>query len=79
MPLYITDDVTSRLVAELARIRGLSKQDAVKLAVQAELDRTVQTIPLRERFSTLRVARPLPRATGLAADKAFFDQLSGDR
>ena len=38
MPLYIKDDATSELVAKLARLRGVSKQDAVKLAVMAELD-----------------------------------------
>jgi len=33
MPLYIKDDTTARLVSELAQLRGISKQDAVKLAV----------------------------------------------
>ena len=75
MPLYIKDNVTADLVAQLARIRGISKQDAVRLAVQAELDRIV---PLRERFAALRAAYPLPAPTGFKADKAFFDDLSGD-
>jgi hypothetical protein len=35
MPLYIKDNATTDLVARLARLRGLSKQDAIKLAVQA--------------------------------------------
>lgn len=79
MPLYIKDDTTARLVAEFARLRGVSKQDAVKLAVQAELDRVAAVVPLRERFAALRRAHPLPPATGNAADKAFFDDLSGAR
>lgn len=33
MPLYIKDDTIARLVAKFAKLRGLSKQDAVKLAV----------------------------------------------
>ncbi len=77
MPLYIKDDVTAQLVAELAQIRGVSKQDAVKLAVQAELDRTAVTLPLRERFAALRAAHKLPPRSGRTADKAFFDDLSG--
>jgi len=77
MPLYIKDDTTSELVARLAKLRGTSKQDAVKLAVAAELERAVQAIPLRDRFAALRAKHPLPRPTGDAADKAFFDDLSG--
>lgn len=77
MPLYIKDDTTAALVAELASQRGLTKQDAVRLAVEAELGRGVTT-PLRERFEALRVAYPLPKSTGLAADKAFFDDMCGE-
>jgi antitoxin VapB len=78
MPHYIKDDETARLVDQLAKMRGLSKQDAVKLAVQAELDRVVNLIPLRDRFAAVRAERPLPPPTGEQADKAFFDDLSGD-
>jgi antitoxin VapB len=77
MPLYIRDDITAGLVAELAKQRGITKQDAVKLAVQAELDRSKEAIPLRQRFAALRAAHPVPPPTGLLADKAFFDELSG--
>ena len=77
MPLYIKDDATARLVDKLAKQRGVSKQDAVKMAVAAELERTAEAVPLRERFARIRAAHPLPPATGQAADKAFFDDLSG--
>jgi antitoxin VapB len=77
MPLYIKDDATARLVDQLAKLRGISKQDAVKLAVKAELEREIEAVPLRERFARLRAAHPLPPATGQTADKAFFDELSG--
>jgi antitoxin VapB len=76
MPLYIKDDSTADLVARLAKQRGISKQDAVKLAVQAELDRASETVPLREQFARLRAAHALPPRTGKAADKVFFDDLS---
>ena len=45
MPLYIKDDATADLVAQLARKRGVSKQDAVRLAVQAELRRITRGHP----------------------------------
>lgn len=78
MPLYIKDDATADLVAQLAKQRGLSKQAAVRLAVEAELQRTKNATPLRERFARLRAEHPLPMATGKPADKAFFDDLSGE-
>ncbi len=37
MPLYIKDETTTKLVNELARRRGLTKQKAVRLTVEAEL------------------------------------------
>lgn len=77
MPLYIKDDETAALVAQLAHQQGLTKQEAVKRAVRAELDRAAPPTPLRESFAALRAAHPLPPATGFAADKAFFDDLSG--
>lgn len=78
MPLYIKDDATAELVAQLAKQRGISKQEAVRLAVQAELERIAEAIPLRERIAAWRKEHPTPPATGQKADKAFFDDLSGE-
>ena len=78
MPLYIKDDLTASLVAQLAKLKGLSKQDAVKLAVKAELDRTIGAVPLRETMAAWRRNNPMPATTGAPADKSFFDGLSGD-
>jgi antitoxin VapB len=78
MPLYIKDDVTAALVTELAQRRGLTKQDAVKMAVKAELDRTEPTVPLLDRLHMFWEAYPMPSRTGLKADKQFFDELSGE-
>ena len=78
MPLYIKDETTTRLVNELARRRGVTKQGAVRLAVEAELAREERSVPLRERLTRLWEANPLPSPTGQVADKAFFDELSGE-
>ena len=78
MPLYIKDDAVAELVSRLAELRGTTKQEAVRVAVQSELERAAETVPLRERLARLRAAHPLPPPTGLAADKAFFDDLSGE-
>lgn len=58
MPLYIKDDATAELVAQRARKRGVSKQEAVRAAVEAELDRIAEAIPLRERIATWRKEHP---------------------
>ncbi len=78
MALYIKDETTAHLVDRLAKLRGLTKQAAVRQAVEAELQRAKEAIPLRDRFAALRNAHPLPPETGQAADKAFFDELSGE-
>jgi antitoxin VapB len=78
MPLYIKDETTTQLVNELARRRGLTKQRAVRLAVEAELARAEKAIPLRERVAQLWETQPLPPPTGQVADKAFYDKLSGE-
>jgi antitoxin VapB len=78
MPLYIKDQVTTDAVTELARLRGLTKQAAVRMAVESELRRLPRQDQLRDRFAALRAEHPLPPPTGLVADKAFFDALSGE-
>ncbi|WP_419953365.1 type II toxin-antitoxin system VapB family antitoxin [Methylobacterium sp.] len=78
VPLYIKDDETAGLVATLAKASGVTKSEAVRRAVTAELGRLTPPVPLRERLAALRARHPLPKPTGQAADKAFFDDLSGE-
>ncbi len=78
MPVFIKDEQTAQLVNELAQRRGTTKQDAVKFAVQAALAREDKDLPLRERLAFWHKRHPLPPATGKIADKAFFDDLSGE-
>jgi antitoxin VapB len=66
------------LVDQRAKQGGITKQDAVRLAVQAELDRMKEVIPLCERLEAFWREHPLPPTTGHQADKAFFDELCGD-
>lgn len=78
MPLYIKDDGVAELVRTLAERRGVTKQEAVKQAVSAELARLDNAIPLWEKLKKLRESYGPLEPTGLLADKAFFDELSGD-
>jgi antitoxin VapB len=78
MAFLVRDRETDSLVRELAHKRGVGLTEAVRLAVQHELERDEAAIPLRERITALQkdvLRRP---RTGLVADKAFFDELSGN-
>ncbi len=76
--LYIKDERTNALVDELARLRGTSKTEAVRSAVEAELARKRRVVSARERLEDFYRRYPLPESSGLTADKAFFDELSGE-
>ena len=78
MPLNIRNEAVNQLAKKLAALRRINKTDAVKLALENDLRRIDQAIPLRERLRTLQDRIRARPATGLEADKAFFDELSGD-
>ncbi len=78
MPLNIRSDEVDRLASKLAKRKGVTKTEAVRLALQNELRRVEDAIPLWERLAPLRRKIAAHPDTGLEADKAFFDELSGD-
>jgi antitoxin VapB len=78
MPLNIRSEEVNHLAEKLAARKQVSKTAAVKLALEHELQRIEEALPLRERLRPLQdrvMGRP---ATGREADKAFYDALSGD-
>jgi antitoxin VapB len=78
MALNIRNEAVNQLAKKLAARKHMNKTDAVKLALENELRRIEEALPLRERLRPLQdrvLARP---ATGLEADKAFYDEVSGD-
>lgn len=78
MPLNIRNEDVNQLAEKLARVKHVTKTEAVRLALEGELRRASEAVPLRERLRPLRdrvMSRP---ATGLEADKAFYDALSGN-
>ncbi len=77
--LFVKDSEANSLADQLARSRGLTKSAAVKLALRNELGREPPVRPpLRERMLEFWERHPLPPETGFKADKAFYDDLSGD-
>lgn len=78
MSLNIRSEAVNQLAETLANRMATSKTDAVARALRNELQRLDDAIPLRERLRPIQnrvLSRP---ATGLEADKAFFDEISGD-
>jgi antitoxin VapB len=78
MPLNIRNEAVNRLAEKLAARKRLNKTAAVRLALENELRRIEEAKPLRERLRSLQdrvLARP---ATGLEADKAFYDEMNED-
>ncbi|RWQ44171.1 MAG: transcription factor [Mesorhizobium sp.] len=78
MPLNIRNEEVNMLAEKLAARTRLNKTAAVKLALENELRRAEEAIPLWERLKPLRAKIAAYPGTGLAADRAFFDDLSGD-
>jgi antitoxin VapB len=76
MPLNVRNEVVNQLAETLAARRQTNKTDAVRMALENELRRLDAAVPLRDRIRPLQervLSRP---ATGLEADKAFYDELN---
>lgn len=79
MAFHIRDDQTDALARELARRTGKGLTESVRLALEGELRRRDDDLARRRAAIDAFMAEmdALPK-TGLKADKAFFDQISGD-
>ena len=78
MPLNIRNEEVNRLATQLAERKRVTKTEAVKLALENELRLTDRSPSLDERLKALQdEVRSYP-ATGLEADKAFYDSLNDE-
>lgn len=78
MPLNIRDEEVNRLATKLAAQRGVTKTDAVKLALENELRKSDYSRPLRDRIKAIQDEILSYPPTGLEADKAFYDSLNDE-
>jgi antitoxin VapB len=78
MPLNIRSDEANRLAEQLAAAMKTNKTEAVKSALRNELQRVTSAVPLLDRLRPLQQRIAAFPLTGLEADKAFYDELSGD-
>ena len=78
MPLNIRNETVNQLAETLAARNRITKTEAVRAAFENELRRLDEAIPLCDRLRPIQnrvLRRP---ATGLDADKAFYDEVSGN-
>ena len=73
MPFHIRDPETDRLVRELARKKRVGLTEAVREAIQHELDEVDKRLPLAERIRDMQDDFAALPKTGLKPDKAFYD------
>jgi antitoxin VapB len=79
MALFIRDEATDQAVRRLARLKRKTLTETIREAVEHEYERVRSEIPLIERLKPIQdQLRALSKPGGLPADKAFFDELSGD-
>jgi antitoxin VapB len=79
MAFHIKDPATDRAVRRLAKIKGKSLTVTIREAVEHEIERERAHIPLIERLKPIQdQIEALSKPGGLPADKAFFDELSGE-
>lgn len=78
MAIHIRDAETDRLARELARLQGSGITEAVKSALETKLAEERRALPLMERIKDLTDQIASAPDTGLKADKAFYDWLSGE-
>lgn len=79
MPLNIRSEEVNRLAEMLASVARVSKTEAVRMALENEIQRREQSLSaFRARIKPIQDALAAAPRTGLKADKAFFDDLSGE-
>ena len=79
MAFHIRDPETDKAVRQLAARKGVSMTEAVREAVENELAKLEEDKrPMLERIRDIQERVAAYPKTGLKADKAFYDWLSGD-
>jgi antitoxin VapB len=81
MAFHVRDSATDLAVRKLAALKGKSLTATIREAVEREYERECvnRQLPLWERLKPLHEwVRARSKGPGLPADKAFFDELSGE-
>jgi len=76
---HVKDPATDRAVRRLAKLKRATLTRTIREAVEAEYARARGRVSLSDRLKPIQdEVAALTRPGGKAADKAFFDELSGE-
>jgi antitoxin VapB len=77
MTFYVKDPATDKAVRKLAKLKGITLTEAIRSAVEAELEREKSDVNEKAIDAIIAKVASWPD-TGLKADKAFYDSLYED-
>jgi antitoxin VapB len=77
MTFYVKDPATDKAVRKLAKLKGITLTEAIRSAVEAELEREKSEVNEKAIDAIIAKVASWPD-TGLKADKAFYDSLYED-
>jgi antitoxin VapB len=79
MAFHVKDAATDEAVRQLAKLKRKTLTETIREAVEHEYARVRFEILLNERLKSIQEElKSLSKPGGLPADKAFFDELSGE-
>jgi len=79
MAFHVKDAATDEAVRQLAKLKRKTLAETIREAVEHEYARVRSEIPLIKRLKPIQEElKSLSKPGGLPADKAFFDELSGE-
>lgn len=78
MVVHIRNSETDRSARELASSRSVGLTEAIDVALREALKREEEKVPPRERLRGIAKSLAQYPDTGLKADKAFMDEMSGE-
>ena len=73
MPLHIKDRETIETIQRLAKMRGATLTDTVRIACHEALEREIRARRVAEGLADIHARVNAATDTGQSADKAFFD------
>jgi len=79
MAFHVRDEATDAAVRRLAKLKKKTLTATIREAVEHEYERETGTDLFMERIKAIQDAsKALGKPTGKLADKAFYDELSGE-
>ena len=80
MTFYVKDPATDKVVRKLAKLKGKTLTETIREAVEKALveQKLENSATFLDRIRPIQDRLARYPSTGLEADKAFYDELSGD-